>query len=96
MTEEIKGRKTVMGIISEKIPHTMLPVVKSLQSLHSPDDAILINLEALVNIEQIFTDIIQCIKEQAFGTVFNKCTEWWDCSAQLKLNEYEVLIINAN
>jgi len=49
-----------------------------------------INLELLLHIEKLYEDIIELLKRRILGAIFNKCTEWWDVTAQLNFRDYGV------
>jgi hypothetical protein len=55
---------------------------------------VMINIEQLLQIENIYADIIQLLKENSFTSLFNRCTDWWDITAPLAALDYEVRVIH--
>ncbi len=53
---------------------------------------ILVNVENLVQVEALYAEMFQLLKERYFGALFNKCTDWWNATAQLIYADYDVYV----
>ncbi len=40
-----------------------------------------VNLELLVGLEKLYTEVLRLMRDHVFDSLFNKCTEWWDATA---------------
>ena len=75
-------RLPIMGRITE---------TSTILASYTTDAKMEINLELMLRLEQLYTEIMRLMQKQQFGIMFNKCTEWWDTSVSASFNVQEVI-----
>jgi len=81
-----KRYKSVVNIRKES---TMSSVISQFQNTSCIKMPLTINLEQIVKLARLYKEIMRLVENQDYYTAFNKCTEWWDISAQPKLPNLE-------
>lgn len=88
-----QGQYTTSGLdsLGDKESQARVSSLASTATRAYVETKILVNVELLVQVEALYTEMLHLLKERFFGPLFNKCTDWWDATAQLVYTDYDVL-----